>query len=302
MAATSKRKSPKQDWQILEELVASIQKKLAPSATVEHNVFVKGQITGVDRQVDVLVTQMIGQYKMTIAIDCKDTKRPVDTKGVGEFSELVRDINANKGVLVCPAGFSKQALKTAKSYQIDLYRPVDTGDHKWKIRASIPALCDFRSAALSFGIEYSAPLPFRINIHLANLIVFDSAGKNLGTPLAVASARWNSGKFPTELGTHTKFSIFGEQETLVDNGYGTLVPVNLYVDLHVQQTLHFGQIAIEKVSGFLDVHTGHVVTNSFTLGLLSPSEVERTWKKLNPGESPPVAPVLRLTGMDCWPE
>lgn len=302
MTSTNKPKSPKQDWQILEELVASIQKQLAPEAIVEHNVLIKGQITGVDRQVDVLVTQMIGQYKMIIAIDCKDTKRPVDTKGVGEFSELVRDIKANKGVLVCPAGFSKPALKTAKSYQIDLYRPVDTGNHKWKIRASIPALCDFRSAALAFGIEYSAPLPFMLNTHPANLNVFDSAGKNLGTPLAIASARWNSGEFPTEPGVHTKCSIFGEQSILVDNGYGTLAPVNLYVDLDVQQTLYFGQVAIEKVSGFLDVHTGHVVTNSFTLGLLNPSEVERTWKKLKLGESPPVAPVLRLMGLDCWPE
>jgi hypothetical protein len=302
MASTNKPKSPKQDWQILEELVASIQKQLAPEAIVEHNVLVKGKITGVDRQVDILVTQMIGQYKMTIAIDCKDTKRPVDTKGVGEFSELVRDIQANKGVLVCPAGFSKPALKTAKSYQIELYRPVDTGNHKWKVRASIPALCDFRSTALAFGIECSAPHPFAIKSHPANFIVFDESGQNLGTPLAVASAKWNSGNFPTEPGNHTKCSIFGDKTTLVDNGYGTLVSINLYVDLHVQQTLHFGQVSIEKVSGFLDAQTSLVVTNSFTTGLLSPLEVERTWTKLNPGESPPVAPVLKLMGLDCWPE
>lgn len=56
MSATNKQKSPKQDWQILEELVASIQKQLAPEAIVEHNVLVKGKITGVERQVDILVT------------------------------------------------------------------------------------------------------------------------------------------------------------------------------------------------------------------------------------------------------
>jgi hypothetical protein len=292
----------KRDWLILEELVASIQKQLAPKARVEHNVYVRGHITGVDRQVDILVTQMIGQYPMSIAIDCKDTKRPVDTKGVGEFAELVRDISANKGVLVCPTGFTKAALKTAKSYQIELYRPVDTGNHKWKVQASIPALCDFRSASLAFTIECSAPLPFMLSTHPANLTVFNNAGENLGTPLAKTSARWNSGEFPIEPGIHTRCSIFGEQATLVDNGYGTLAPVGLYVDLHVEQTLHFGQVAIDKISGFLDEHTGQVITNSFTAGLLSPSEVERTWKKLNPGESPPVAPVLKLMGLDCWPE
>jgi hypothetical protein len=302
MPATNKQKSPKPDWKILEELVASIQKQLAPDAIVEHNVYVKGQITGVDRQVDILVTQMIGQYKFTIAIDCKDTKRPVDTKGVGEFSELVRDIQANKGVLVCPAGFSKPALKTAKSYQLELYRPVDTGNHKWKIRASVPAICDVRSAALSIAVEYSAPLPFTANKHIAHWDVFDSEGKSLGTPIAAATTKWNAGKLPLEPGDHSKCVIFGECKTFVDNGYGTRVPVNLYIDYQVQKRIYFGEIPIKKVSGFLDEHTGLVVTNSFTLGLLSPSEVERTWKKLAPDESPPVAPVFGLVGLDCWPE
>ncbi|MHB1115388.1 restriction endonuclease [Sideroxydans sp.] len=302
MSEKDKQKARKEDWLLLEELVASIQRQLAPAAIVEHNVHIRGRITDVDRQVDVLVTQMIGQYKMTIALDCKDTKRPIDTKGVEEFAGLVADIGANKGVLVCPSGFTKAALRTAKHHQIELYRPVDTGDHKWKIRASIPALCDFRSASLAFGFKFSAPLPFTLKVHPANLSVFNSAGEKLGTPLEKATSLWNSGEFPTEPGIFTECSLFGKQETLVDNGYGTLAPIHFFVDLHVRQTLHFGQLALNKISGFLDAHTGLVVTNSFTTGLLSPEDVERNWRKLEPGESPPVVPVLKLMGLDCWPE
>lgn len=239
---------------------------------------------------------------MTIAIDCKDTKRPVDTKGVGEFSELVRDIEANKGVLVCPAGFSKPALKTAKSYQLELYRPVDTGNHKWKIRASIPALCDFRAAEPSATLSFSAPNPFTPNTPIEHWNIFDSDGKELGTPKAEIIAGWNAGRFPIEPGPHTKCLIFGERETLVDDGFGALVPVTLYINYRVQQTLYFGQIPIEKVSGFLDEHTGHVVTNSFTFGLLVPSEVRSTWKMLHSGDSPPIAPVLKLVGLDLLDE
>ncbi|MDD4911001.1 MAG: restriction endonuclease [Sideroxydans sp.] len=302
MNALNKQRSPKQDWLILEELVASIQKKLAPAASVEHNVHIKGRITQVDRQVDVLVTQLIGQYKMTIVIDCKDTKRPVDTKGVEEFSGLVNDIGANKGVLVCPAGFTKAALRTAKSHQIELYRPVDTGNHKWKIRASAPATCDFRSAAISIGFQYTALLPLTLTKHVAHLDVFDATGKSLGTPLAVATAKWNAGKLPLEPGEHERHSIFDDSNTFVDNGYGTRVQVKLFIDYHVNQRMYFGQIPIEKISGFLDEYTGLVTANSFTLGLLSPSEVENSWRKLAPDESPPVAPLFGLVGLDCWPE
>ncbi len=298
MSRENKQDHRKQDWLILEELVANIQKQLAPTANVEHNVHIKGRVTEVERQVDVLVTQKVGQYKMTIAIDCKDTKRPVDTKGVEEFSGLVNDIGANKGVLVCPSGFTKAALRTAKAHQIELYRPVDTGNHKWKIKASFPALCDFRSAMLSIGFEVTSSHPFTLKTHPAYLEVFDSNNNNLGTAISVARTKWNAAKFPIELGTHTKCLIFDTPQTFVDNGYGTLVPITLYITYQVRQQLYFGQIPIEKISGFLDEHTGLVVTNSFTMGLLSPEQVERTWKKLNDGEAPPVAPVFGLIGLN----
>jgi hypothetical protein len=122
------------DWRKLEKLVAVIQQELAPDAKVEHNVTRRGRVTGAERQIDVLMTQKIGQFEMIIVIDCKDYKVKVDTKGVGEFKELVDDVGAHKGVLVSAKGFSPAAHKTAEAYQIELYRPVDTGDYKWRVR------------------------------------------------------------------------------------------------------------------------------------------------------------------------
>lgn len=73
------------DFQELEKLVAAIQKQLAPSSDVQHNVKLDGRRSGVKRQIDVLVSQKVGQYEIRIIIDCKDHKNPVDVKGVEEF-------------------------------------------------------------------------------------------------------------------------------------------------------------------------------------------------------------------------
>lgn len=292
----------KTEWRTLEELVLKIQMGLAPAATVEHDKKIIGRITGVERQIDVWVTQNIGQYSMSIAIDCKATKRPADTKCVEEFHGLVKDVGASKGVLVCPAGFTATAKKTAKHYMIELYRPLDTGDHQWKVRANLPALCDFRGASISFGIRTSAPMPFTIREHVAYMKVFDKTNSALGTPLEVATKRWNSGGYPTAPGGHDDLDIFGDTETYVDNGHGDMAPVRLYVCLDVKQQLYFGNLPIDQISGFLDEHTGGVVTNSFAVGLLTPETVESTWKKTADVESLPVKPVLRLIGLECWPE
>ena len=129
------------DFHELEKLVADIQKQLAPASDVQHNVKLDGRRSGVKRQIDVLVSQKVGQYDIRIIIDCKDHKNPVDVKGalVGEFYSLFEDVGVQKGVLVCPAGFTKAAKNLAQDKLLDLYSPVDTGPHKWRAKPIVPA-------------------------------------------------------------------------------------------------------------------------------------------------------------------
>ena len=161
--------------------VAEIQQQLAPTADVLHNVFLDGRSSGVKRQIDVLVRENIGQYEINIIIDCKDYSTPVDVKGVEEFDGLLRDVGAQKGVLVCPRGFTSTAKKRAEGLQIDLYSPIDTDAHKWQARVTIPALCDFRNARVDFGLRFSAPYPFRMPYDFySDCMIFDKTSKEAG--------------------------------------------------------------------------------------------------------------------------
>jgi len=289
------------EWEQLELLVAKIQQELAPHAEVLHNAKIMGRATDQQRQVDVLVRQKIGQYEMVIAIDCKDYSSPVDVKGVEEFKGLIDDIGAHKGAMVCPKGFSKTAKKRAKKWQIELYRPVDTDPHKWQVKLALPVICDFRSVSIAFSLSESNPKPFRMPLDFyQQLQVFDHQVKPLGTPLEMALNRWNRGQFPTSPGEHHNVAIFSEPVTMVDNGYGELVPVTLQVLLHVTQRIFFGYLPIMKMRGFRDELTGEVVTNAFTTGNLDAKEVENSWKRLDSGDEPPARPAMVVVGLDCY--
>jgi hypothetical protein len=122
----------------LEILVTKIQKQLAPKAEVLHNVMLDGRNSKIKRQIDVLVRERVGQYEIQIIIDCKDYNRPVDIKAVEEFYGTQCDVGAQKGVLVCPKGFTAAAKTRAAGLQIDLYSPFDTDAHKWQVKATIP--------------------------------------------------------------------------------------------------------------------------------------------------------------------
>lgn len=298
MTDESKDKDP--DWKELEYLVAMIQQQLSPTASVKHNVMLEGIDSETKRQIDVLVEQNIGQYTMRIIIDCKDYSKPVDVKGIEEFQGLVQDVRAHKGALVCPAGFTKAALKRAKKLQIDLYRPVSTGKHKWQATVTAPVLCDFRSSMMSFGISCSEPKPLTLPPDFYNLPVQDEEGNVLGTSLQTAQAKWDKGFMPSEPGEHDRVSIFEGKKVYIDNGHGDTVEVNLTVGLFVKQDLYLGHLPIEDINGLKDEYTGAVVTNAFRMGGLNPEEVEKTWKKVEDEKSLEFQPLFRVVGYDVF--
>lgn len=285
----------------LEQLVQRIQKQLAPKAEVLHDVKMPGRHSGRQRQIDVLVREKVGQYEINIIVDCKDYNKPIDVKGVEEFAGLLDDVGAQKGVLVCPRGFTKSAKERATAYQIDLYSPVDTDPHKWQVSSSIPALCVFRSSAISFGLAGSHPAPMRMSYEFyRDLVAYDEAGNALGTPLEVMAQRWNDGEIEWPDGRTDEFNIFGDTVTLVDNGYGLRVPVQLTATMLITSDLYFGQLPVPKISGFKDELRGHVITNAFAVGILDPDEIERDWLKIEHRKDAPVKPVLELRGVVCW--
>jgi len=286
----------------LELLVAKIQKELAPRADILHNVFLDGRDSGVKRQIDVLVREKIGQYEINIIIDCKDYNKPADVNDVGAFNTLLKDVRAQKGVLVCPKGFSEAAKTMAERYQIDLYSPFDTDIHKWTVKATIPALCDFRSVMMSFIFTCSAPLPFQLpGDFFSSSLVYDSNKPDrtsLGTALNNASRKWNDGVFPNAVGEHLNLPIFDVPQIYVDSGAikGLLVPVQLDVSIYVDRELYFGQLPVPQISGFKDEFTGKVITNSFQVGMLDPEVISHDWARIESEDKAPIAPVIFLVG------
>jgi hypothetical protein len=288
------------DWKELEYLVVMIQKQLSPDARVEHNVMLDGIDSETKRQIDVLVEQNIGQYTMRIVIDCKDYSKPIDVKGVEEFHGLTQDVRAHKGALVCPSGFTKSALRRAKKLQIDLYRPVSTGKHKWQAELTAPVLCDFRSSYMSFGIRCSAPKPLTLPPDFYNLPVQDLEGNDLGSCLMAVQTKWDEGLYPSEPGEHERVSIFGGTGVVIDNGHDDSVEVELTVGLFVKQDLYLGHLPLEDVNGLKDEHSGALVTNAFTLGGLNPSEVEKTWKQVEDINALDFEPIFKVVGYHCY--
>ena len=131
-----------------------------PSAKVERNVSLPGRLSGVNRQIDVLVRGKIyDRPDSTLVVDAKRWKAPLDVADVGCFIDLVRDVESDFGLLVTNAGASPGASTRAHregTVQVDLlpvrqllsWRPTGTFQMAYGLRPDefIPAARALRRA------------------------------------------------------------------------------------------------------------------------------------------------------------
>ncbi|MFC2059837.1 restriction endonuclease [Chloroflexota bacterium] len=280
-------------WLRFEKLVAKIQQELAPNAVVTHDDNIRGHDSRVLRQIDITVKQNIGQYEMLIAIDCKDTKVPVDVKDIEGFIGFVKDIRANKGVMVAANGFTDTAKRIGGKAGLNLYRLIDTEAHDWQTYCSIPVICDFR------GIRFQFIIPkFLASVDPREIVLYNSSHNRLGTTKALLLTRWNSGELPSELGEHKNIPV-SKVPTKVSYE-GQFREANILANIMVKCRLFFGELPLIQVRGFADEYNGQLLTRGFTTDWLNVTEVERDWRQLASLDEVAIIPIFILTALDLF--
>src|SRR6266403_1289574 len=95
-------------WKQFEELAAEIQRELMPDAKIQTNIKRKGRRSETWRQIDILIEFRVGQFNVSIAVDCKDYKEPVDTKDVEAFMRWSTIWTLPKGLSFLLLGLANQ--------------------------------------------------------------------------------------------------------------------------------------------------------------------------------------------------
>jgi hypothetical protein len=108
-----------EEWERYERLIALLcsEEYSDTDTTVIPNAKIMGAVSGVLRQVDVLIDRRFDERRdRRIVVDAKRHARPLDVKDVEEFEGMLRDCAASKGILVCPNGFTPAAKRRATDF------------------------------------------------------------------------------------------------------------------------------------------------------------------------------------------
>jgi len=284
-------------WRRFEKLVAQVQKELAPNAIVTHDDHIKGYDSETLRQIDITVKQKIGQYDILIAIDCKDYQYPLDVKDIEEFLGLVKDIRANKGVMVASNGFTDTAKRIGEKSGLNLYRLVDTQAHDWQTYVTIPVICDFRRIQKYRFVIPNSVASFLPSMDPNEIVVYGLDYARQVTIKDLIQIQWNSGKLPSEPGEHRSIPL---TKVITSFTKDEVFEADIFADIVVERRYFFGQLPLIQGRGFINEYTGGLMTPGFTTDWLDAAEVERSWRQLDSIDEIAVNPVLRLVALDLF--
>ena len=93
------------NWRDYETYITRHFQRLFPEATIEHDVRRKGLISRTQRQIDLLISSELAGFRLEVIVDCKYFGRKVDVTVVEKFLSFLRDLKANKGVIVTNSGY-----------------------------------------------------------------------------------------------------------------------------------------------------------------------------------------------------
>ncbi|GMU09650.1 hypothetical protein ASNO1_59040 [Corallococcus caeni] len=131
--------------------------------TVVPNAHLVGAITGIKRQVDVLIDARVAEdVSRRVIVDAKFRRRKIDVTDVEAFEGMMKDCRAQRGLLICSNGFTEAALRRAQEAITIRLLPAESVEHldlsSWE-----PCLgtCAVKARGKSGGwVLYDQPLGF----------------------------------------------------------------------------------------------------------------------------------------------
>lgn len=287
-------------WPEYEKLVEQIYLELKQGVQVTRN----DKIMGVDsqriRQIDVSIHAKIASHDVLIIVQAKDYSRPADINVVGTFASVVKDVRAQKGVLVCNAGFTKTAKVYARNIGgIDLCSIHDAQSRNWSLDIRLPLLWIDLLPQTQVLLECYLEAGDSIPTDVRQWILSADDEKTRLLPLETFERKWNARELDRTCGkTHVLIPEQRNMKVLV--GKGVWRPVDsLVIQYTVGRRAWLGYIAPSECRGILDHIKDEFTPTYFKISDI-PMVRDESWQPIEDPEKVAVTTKGMLITTEHW--
>jgi hypothetical protein len=134
-----------------QRLIYLIHHQLANDAVVTESKFLRDSAAEAEREVDIVIETTVGEYSLTISIECRDRGRVADIEWVEQMIAKHHTLPTNKLILISSSGFTKRAAKKAQAQGVQTLSLSQAAQANWNVLTGIGKV-----GLVKFTVEYSA--------------------------------------------------------------------------------------------------------------------------------------------------
>lgn len=124
-------------WRLFEQQITELASSMDDTTLVKHDVRCAGEVSGVQRQVDVWIEGTVAGRQHVVVAECKRWKNKVGIADVDAFVGKLLDVGADRGVLYTTSGFTSPALERAKGARHPRVALVHIDDEEFDYRRAL---------------------------------------------------------------------------------------------------------------------------------------------------------------------
>jgi hypothetical protein len=298
-------------WKRFEKLVARIVATLSSDAVVTYDDKIPGKLSGVLRQIDVSIRAAKAEQSQLIIVQCRDYAKPLDVNDIGEFSSVIQDVGASKGVMVSVFGYAETAKHYARNLNIDVMRMIDAENTMWAEYFGLepvtfrqvvyaPTLLVHRSLEVTFTFQSSRFRPrcsMPYNPHEGELLHAD--GSPAGTALDLVGDIWAEEGIPHQpLSALLKIEFAEPVCFAIDKSRTPICRLLLYAK--VVERMYHGQWRVAQITGLANDVDETITARGLTLSPLDFDQVRANWNQVAPDEARQLRATVRLFSAGAW--
>ena len=132
-----------------------------------------------------------------VIVQAKTNKRPLHVNAVGEFTSVIKDVRATKGVMICNSGFTRSAQKYAFSLGVDLCSAHHAESRDWRMLLKLPVFWLRLTTNLRCELTLELKADDFVSAEFPNWRFSTDGGSTQFSLWERFQERWNSNLLPT---------------------------------------------------------------------------------------------------------
>ena len=202
---------------------------------------------------------------------------------------MVKDIKADKGVMISYMGFTEAAKNVAAFNRVELMRHLDTESKDWPVKISLPIIIKdkrIQNYQVRISSKYDSPMTIPTP-DMRYLLLFESEKKCLGSVTDILKMKWNNDEL-TDIDGKNELSLIKVYIKDDKNYY----PCDVTISYTVKEFMYYGQLGVEELKGFYKEGSNAVVTKELVTERVSFQEIESSWQSIKSVEEVEYPPTI----------